>query len=139
MYLVDTSVWIDYINGREAEHVAFLDQILSNPLAFGLNGLIYMEILQGANNQKAFEQFQRYFSGQQFYHFQHTEESYAKSAQIYFDCQRSGITIRSSVDCQIAQCAIENDLILLHNDKDFIQMATVAKTLVQKCFIKLKQ
>ncbi|MEE9345443.1 MAG: hypothetical protein V3U88_07530 [Methylococcales bacterium] len=69
MHLVDTSVWIDYINGKETEHVSFLDQRLSNPVAFGLNGLIYLEILQGANNQKAFEQFQRHFSGQQFYHF----------------------------------------------------------------------
>ncbi len=136
MYLVDTSVWIDYINGRDAKHVTFLDQILSNPLAFGLNGLIYMEILQGANNQKAFEQFQRYFSGQQFYHLLHTEKSYTKAAQIYFDCRRNGITIRSSVDCLIAQCAIENDLILLHNDKDFVLMATIASTLEHKCFVK---
>ncbi len=136
MYLVDTSVWIDYINGKEAEHVSFLDQVLSNPLAFGLNGLIYMEILQGAKNQKAFEQFQRYFSGQQFYSFQQTENSYSTAAQIYFDCRRSGITIRSSVDCLIAQCAIENELILLHNDKDFVQMATVVSTLKHMCFVE---
>ena len=136
MYLVDTSVWIDYINGREVEHVIFLDQILSNPLAFGLNGFIYTEILQGANNQKAFEKFKRYFSGQQFYHLQHAEKSYATAAQIYFDCRHKGITIRSSVDCLIAQCAIENELILLHNDKDFVQMATVVTTLEHKYFIE---
>jgi len=33
MYLVDTSVWIDYINGVDTEYVAFLDQLLANPLA----------------------------------------------------------------------------------------------------------
>ena len=37
MYLVDTSVWIDYINGTEAEHVSLLGQLLTNPLAIGLN------------------------------------------------------------------------------------------------------
>ena len=56
MYLVDTSVWIDYINGAETETVLLLDQLLSNPLAIGLNSQIYMEILQGATNQKSFVQ-----------------------------------------------------------------------------------
>ncbi len=135
MYLIDTSVWIDYINGTEAEHVDFLDQLLSNPLAFGLNGLIYMEILQGAKNRQAFEQFKQYFSGQRFYHFQDTQKSHATAAQIYFDCRRKGITIRSTVDCLIAQCAIDNKLILLHNDKDFVQMADVVTTLEHKYFV----
>ena len=128
MYLVDTSVWIDYINGLKVKHVAFLDELLLNPLVVGLSELIYMEILQGAKSQKVFDQFTRYFSGQKFYRLRHEEKSYAAAAQIYFDCRRSGITIRSTVDCLIAQCAIENDLILLHHDKDFWQMAKVIKS-----------
>ncbi len=136
MYLVDTSVWIDYINGLEVEHVAFLDQLLLNPRIVGLNNLIYMEILQGSKNQKAFDQFIRYFSRQRFYRLQHQEKSHAAAAQIYFDCRRSGVTIRSSVDCLIAQCAIENELILLHNDKDFRQMANVITGFKHKCFMQ---
>ncbi len=135
MYLVDTSVWIDYINGMEAEHVVFLDQLLANPLAVGLTDLIYMEILQGAKNQQAFDHFTRYFSGQKFYRLQREEKSYAAAAQIYFDCRRRGITIRSSLDCLMAQCAIENELILLHNDKDFQQMSSVITDLKERCFM----
>jgi predicted nucleic acid-binding protein len=83
MYLVDTSVWIDYINGLEVEHVAFLDKLLlNNPLTVGLNNLIYMEILQGSKNQKVFDQFRRYFSVQKFYRLQHQEKSHAAAAQI---------------------------------------------------------
>jgi predicted nucleic acid-binding protein len=125
MYLVDTSVWIDYINGVDTEYVAFLDQLLGNPLAVGLTHLIYMEILQGVKNQKVFDRFILYFSGQTFYSLQQEERSYAAAAQIYFDCRRRGITIRSSIDSLIAQCAIENELILLHNDNDFQKMASV--------------
>ncbi|MCK4710720.1 MAG: PIN domain-containing protein [Gammaproteobacteria bacterium] len=135
MYLVDTSVWIDYINGTETKHVQFLDQLLSNPLAVGLSELIYMEILQGAKNQKAFDKFMLYFSGQKFYQLLHQENSYQDAAQIFFNCRRQGITIRSTVDCLIAQCTIENELILLHNDRDFLQMANVVP-LRQKCFIE---
>ena len=135
MYLIDTSIWIDYINGLETEHVAFLDQLVPYPQAVGLTDLIYLEILQGANSQKTFDQFTRYFSGQLFYTLQYGKKSHAAAAQIYFDCRRRGITIRSSFDCLIAQCAIENDLTLLHNDKDFSQIASVVTSLKQKCFM----
>ena len=60
MYLVDTSVWIDYIQGGDAREVSFLDELLKNPLAVGLTDLIYMEILQGAKDQSSFDQLRRY-------------------------------------------------------------------------------
>jgi predicted nucleic acid-binding protein len=41
------------------------------------------------------------------------------------DCRKKGITIRSTIDCLIAQTALENDLILLHEDYDFDLMAKV--------------
>jgi predicted nucleic acid-binding protein len=41
------------------------------------------------------------------------------AAKIYRTLRRKGITIRNSVDCMIASVAIENDILLLHNDRDF--------------------
>ena len=134
MVLVDTSVWIDYINGNNTEQVIYLDGLLNNPLAVGLTELIYLEVLQGAKNQKAFDQFSQYFSGQKFYHFDDPLKSHTAAAQLYFDCRKKGITVRSTIDCLIAQCAIEYELILLHNDKDFIQIARVAKDLKLQSF-----
>lgn len=52
-------------------------------------------------------------------------DSYSQAANIYFTCRRKGITVRSTVDCVIAQIAIEHELILLHNDKDFENIAKV--------------
>ncbi len=135
MYLVDTSVWIDYINGKDAEHVNFLDALLQNPLAVGITDVIYMEILQGAEDERSFTRFYHYFSGQRFYHLQQGEKSYEQAARIYFDCRRRGITVRSTVDCLIAQCAIENNLVLLHHDRDFKQMGTVVHELNQRHFL----
>ncbi|WP_370589623.1 PIN domain-containing protein [Tychonema sp. LEGE 07203] len=34
-------------------------------------------------------------------------------------CKRLGLTVRSSIDCCIAQLAIEHQLIIVHNDRDF--------------------
>lgn len=44
---------------------------------------------------------------------------FLRAAEIYRSLRRKGITIRKSVDCMIASVAIENDIPLLHNDKDF--------------------
>ncbi|MFU8789259.1 MAG: PIN domain-containing protein [Methylobacter sp.] len=46
-----------------------------------------------------------------------------------FPARRQGITIRSTIDCLIAQIAIEHDLILLHSDKDFLQLTKTAPQL----------
>lgn len=47
----------------------------------------------------------------------------------YHKCQKAGITIRKSVDLLVAQIAIENNLKLLHHDKDFTQLMNVEKRL----------
>ncbi|MFA7241101.1 MAG: PIN domain-containing protein [Sulfuricellaceae bacterium] len=83
MYLVDTSVWIDYLQGRSGRHVEFLDGLLDNPLAAGISVGVYMEILQGARDQNAFDRLRRYFSLQRFYLFSDTRQAHEAAAQIY--------------------------------------------------------
>jgi predicted nucleic acid-binding protein len=135
MYLVDTSVWVSYINGANSPTVEFLDQLLSVPLMVGITDLIYMEILQGAKNESAFKKLQKYFSTQKFYRFTDPQNSYEKAAFLYLSCRRQGITVRSSIDCLIAQCALENELILLHHDKDYKNLQKVIPQLMQKHFL----
>lgn len=40
-------------------------------------------------------------------------------------CKNKGVTIRSTIDLLIAQTAIDNDIMLLTNDSDFVNMAKV--------------
>ncbi len=135
MYLVDTSVWVNYINGTDSPAVEFLDQLLLVPMMVGITDLIYMEILQGAKSESAFKKLQRYFSTQKFYRFADPQSSYAKAASLYLSCRRQGITVRSSIDCLIAQCALENELILLHHDRDYKNLQKVMPRLKQKHFL----
>jgi hypothetical protein len=135
MYLVDTSVWVDYLNGHDSPHVVLLDELLGNPIAVGINDLIHLEILQGARDQSAFDPLRRYFSGLPIHRFPDPGSSYPAAAQLFLDCRRRGITVRSTLDCLVAQCAIELGLVLLHNDRDFIRIGTVARTLRQKHFL----
>ena len=129
MYLVDTSVWIDFFRGKQTSAVEQLRCILQSEQTVGINSLIYQEILQGSESEQRFNQFRDYFKELTFYQPKDITESYAQAAYLYFSCRRKGLTIRSTIDCLIAQTAIDNDLILLHSDKDFERIATVANTL----------
>jgi predicted nucleic acid-binding protein len=82
MYLVDTSVWIDMLRGRS-----------------------------GARDAEAFERLQRYLSTQRFYAFADARQSHEAAARMYLDGRSQGVTVRSTLDCLIAQCAIEHDCI----------------------------
>ncbi len=126
MILIDTSVLIDFFKGIKNPAGVRFKSILEQDIPFGITSLIYQEILQGAKSEKEYAGLKKYLSSQRFFHPQDPIETYAKAAGIYFRCRKKGITIRSTVDCLIAQISIENELLLLHNDKDFEAMAAVA-------------
>jgi predicted nucleic acid-binding protein len=126
MVLVDTSILIDYLRGTDNDAVGRFQQILDNNIPFGISPLTYLEVLQGTRTEKDFTTVKSYLETHRFFGLLDEKESYAAAARIYFDCRKKGITINSSVDCLIAQTAIENDLALLHNDADFDRMRKVA-------------
>ena len=125
MFLVDTSVWIDYLTQRQTRPATWLQQILDRDYPFGITGVIYQEILQGADSETSYRRLQVYLSTQVFYHPRDPVETYAEAARLYFRCRRAGVTLRSTVDCLIAQVAIEHDLLIAHNDRDFELLAGV--------------
>ena len=125
MILVDTSVLIDLFKGNENEAVVSLRDIIRQQRPFGITSVIYQEVLQGAKTKKEYISLKEYLSTQRFFHPKDPLASYAEAANIFFSCRRKGVTIRSTIDCLIAQIAIEHELLLLHNDKDFTAMAPV--------------
>ena len=129
MYLVDTSVWLDYFRNRSTQAVTQFEEILNGNTPFGITSVIYQEVLQGADSPRDFSKLQNYLATQKFYYPIDPILSYEQAADLYFQCRRQGITIRSTIDCLIAQVAIEHNLRLLHNDRDFTQMATINKHL----------
>ncbi len=125
MILVDTSVLIHFFKGVESEGSQKLRMVLERGISFGINALIFQEVLQGAVSEKEYLTLRQYLETQRFYHLREPIDSYAKAAKIYLDCRKKGITIRSTIDCLIAQTALENDLFLLHEDQDFDLMAKI--------------
>ena len=129
MILVDTSVIIDFLNGKQNSKVLLFDKVLDNKIPYGINTFIFQEVLQGARDMKEYSNLKEYLESIPFYYLKNGRDSYEQAAFINFTCRRNGKTIRSTIDLIIAQTAIENDLYLLHKDDDFEQMSTVIKTL----------
>lgn len=129
MILVDTSVWIDYLRGRSTTAVDTLEDVLDQRTPFGISAAIYQEILQGAESESDFERLRQHFGTQRFYHPLDPVESHAEAARIYARCRRAGVTVRSTLDCLIAQVAIEHQLHLLHDDRDYVAIARVVPEL----------
>jgi predicted nucleic acid-binding protein len=129
MVLVDTSVLIDFINNKNTDYTEQLNMIISNRIPYGINAFIYQEILQGAASEKDFNILNEYLSTQKVYELKNGLKSYADAARIFFQCRKKGFTVRSTVDLLIVQTAIENDLFLLHNDRDFTGISSVVKEL----------
>lgn len=125
MILVDTSVLIDLFKGILNEPANRMREILAYEIPFGITSVIYQEVLQGAKSKKEYVLLRDYLSSQRFFHPRDAVKSYSDAAYIYFSCRKKGVTIRSTIDCLIAQTALEQNLLLLHNDKDFVVMAPI--------------
>jgi predicted nucleic acid-binding protein len=129
VYLVDTSVWIDFLRGVSNGPVERLRGVLAARVPFGITSLIYQEMLQGADSDARFDELKSYLGSQRFYQPRDALGTSEAAARLFLDCRRKGVTVRSTVDCLIAQIAIEHELTLLHNDRDFDQMAQVVPAL----------
>jgi hypothetical protein len=125
MIMVDTSVLIDYFRDNGNDKTELFNQIQQRNLPFGINNFIYQECLQGCKTEKDYKLLKAHLDTQRFYYFKKGRESYAAAAHIYFELRKHGITVRSTIDCLIAQMVLENDLYLLHNDTDFTHMAPI--------------
>lgn len=122
-------MWIDFLAGTETEAVRRFAEVLDRGHPAGLTGVVYQEVVQGVSSQTEFDRTSEYLGSQIFYRPRDPVGSYREAARMYFDCRRAGITIRSAIDCLIARVAIEHGLMLLHDDKDFENMAGIVPDL----------
>lgn len=118
MMLVDTSVWIDYFNGRENKHTQALDlAIIDGTVALG--DLILLEILQGFRDDHEYKQAKRTLSTLDQYEM-FRKGMVEKCAENYRALRKKGITVRKTTDVIIATFCIDQKLPLLFLDRDFV-------------------
>ncbi|MGC2322989.1 MAG: PIN domain nuclease [Terriglobales bacterium] len=118
MMLVDTSVWIELLNGRQGSRVP--ERELLN---FVTCGPVVQEVLQGLRNNPASDDFREAFLALPLLSDPLPGTSFLSAAEIYRLGRAKGYTIRSSTDCLIAAIAIDNRMPVWHKDRDFEAIA----------------
>jgi predicted nucleic acid-binding protein len=122
MTLVDTSVWVEVFRRArplDLEAVVALDEVVTCLP-------VIQEVLQGFREEGAFR-----VAREAMFHLPVVESPmqaslFEEAVALYRAARRSGVTVRSSVDCLIAACAIRHDLTVLHRDRDFTGLARVS-------------
>ncbi|HET9229597.1 MAG TPA: PIN domain-containing protein [Thermoanaerobaculia bacterium] len=128
MLLVDTSVWIEVFRKPkrlELESVVDLDEIVTCLP-------VIQEVLQGFLDERAFRVARESMFSFPIVESPLTIEVFEEAAQLFRSARRSGVTVRSGVDCLIAACAIRHGLPVLHCDRDFSLLAQVSQLQARK-------
>ena len=121
MIVVDSSVWIDFLNGRPAPHVERLRAMLGADEVI-VGDLMLCEVLQGLGNERAAREVEALLRRFEIAPMVGDANAVA-AARNYRSLRRRGITIAKTIDMLIGTWYIENRMPLLHNDSDFHPMA----------------
>jgi predicted nucleic acid-binding protein len=119
--VVDSTVWVDFLTGRNAPHVRRLDAVLGTAEII-IGDLILCEVLQGLDNEREAREVEALLRRFQIVSMAGDLIAVA-AARNFRSLRRRGITIRKTIDLLIGTWCIENHRPLLHNDKDFHPMA----------------
>lgn len=116
--VADTSVWIDFFNGKNTWQVDFLIDLIENDSPVFLTPVILQELLQGFVREKDFLTCKEILLEYPFLHLEPVNAA-IESATLYRKLRKKGVTIRKSNDCLIAWYAIAHKVKILHKDRDF--------------------
>ncbi len=124
MFVVDSSVWIDYFANRPVRQVEQLEQAVRDESSIALCGPILQEVLQGMRSEADFQREWRHLM--RFRMLEATRWTFLRAASLYRFLRRKGATI-NSFDTTIAAVCLENYLPLLTcNRRDFQPIAKYA-------------
>jgi predicted nucleic acid-binding protein len=122
MVVVDTSVWIEYVNGIISPYTDALDTELACKRVV-TGDIIITEFLQGFPDDGEFE-IAREIMDSLVYYDMNGKGIALQAAKNLRLLRKSGITIRKTIDVTIGTFCIEHGFTLLHNDRDFDPLVT---------------
>ena len=124
MLFVDTSVWIDFLAGRDSVEIQLLMRALQDSETVCFTGMVLQEILQGVHRKEDRMEIEERFAP--FVEIFPRRSTYRLAADLFRQARSIGHPVRSGVDCLIAACCIEQDAQLLEKDRDFQILSQVS-------------
>lgn len=122
MILIDTSIWINIFQDKTQRYSQHFYEFIGEQ-DIVLTSFQQLELLQGCWDEREWGVLSEYLEGQDYIEMQPT--TWAATARIYCDLRKQGLTVRRPITCCIVQLALENQLLLIHDDRDFITISQV--------------
>jgi len=122
LILIDTSAFIDFLNKTGSPFDREIESLISKDKETAIADIVLTEVLQGIKNDKDYAEVKKSLLSFPVYSLKDID-SFIAAADLYRKCRKKGLTIRNTIDLLVAQIALENDLILMHNDRDFDTLA----------------
>jgi len=122
MIVVDTSVWIDVLNGNDTAASSRCVELLEEGAPLALTDIIYTEILQGLRTDRDVRSVEKYLRHFPILRLEGLED-FSLAADLYRNARRAGATIRKTLDCLIAAPCVRTGSPILHSDGDFDRLA----------------
>ena len=120
MVVVDSSVWIDYLNDAATSQTARLDGLIGHE-AILVGDIILCEVLQGFRSEAEARRVEALLRGFDLVPMLDPELALRVAAN-YRALRRLGVTVRKTADLIIGTFCIERNHELLHDDRDFAPM-----------------
>jgi len=121
MVLIDTSAWIEYLNGGRGPVVERVDRCLDDELV-AMGDLVLCEVLQGLRSPRQRREVLSLFSALPRYEMVgfHVAEVAASNYRLL---RSRGVTVRKTIDVLIGTFCSLRGFDLVHDDRDFDLMA----------------
>jgi predicted nucleic acid-binding protein len=119
VYLVDSSIWI--LTFRKSNPLQIESHVDLEEIVTCLP--VIQEVLQGFRDENAFRIAREAMFSFPIVESPLSQEVYSQAVDLFRSARRSGVTIRSGIDCLIAACALRNRLTIFHKDRDYKHLA----------------
>ena len=128
MVLVDTSVWVEFF--RRPSRIDLPAVVDFDEVVTCLP--VVQEVLQGFREEAAFALARDAMLALPMVEAPLRQEVFEEAVGLCRRARAVGLTVRSSVDCLIAACALRHGLTVLHHDRDFRALAKVSPLRVKE-------
>lgn len=123
MIVVDTSVWIDVLNGADSRGARRCVGLIEAGEPVALTDVVLTEILQGLRTDRESRLVERHLRAFPILRLDDLQD-FVLAASLYRSARSAGVTIRKTLDCLIAAPCVRTGAPLLHADEDFDRLAT---------------
>jgi predicted nucleic acid-binding protein len=123
LIVVDTSVWIDVLQGTESAPAASCRALIESGAPVALTEVVLTEVLQGIADERSAREVEAHLRAFPILRLAGADD-FVLAADLYRAARRAGITIRKTLDCLIAAPCVRTRSPLLHADSDFDRLAS---------------